>query len=243
MPLEPGPSDDAVSPGGPPRRSITAVPPAKPRPKAPSPTASAVPSGSIPVSRFDGDYFDRYYGDPRTRVQGPGEVGHLARAVSSLAGFWGMPLESALDIGAGPGFWREALKKERPELRYRSVDVSPTACERYGHELRDISRWKSRDRFDLIVCQGVLQYLDDKDAASAIDNIGAMAGGMLYLEALTEQDTLEVIDASRSDLAVHVRSGAWYRKHLARQFTALGCGIFYARRGPALFFELETAER
>lgn len=210
---------------------------AKPKPRR----RAQAPEGSIPSHVFDGAYFDRYYGDPKTRVQGPPEVTHLARAISSLAAFWGMSLDSALDLGAGPGFWRDALKQERPALAYRSVDVSPTACERYGHELRDISAWRADERFDLIICQGVLQYLDDNDAAQAIDNIGAMAQGLLYLEALTEHDAEEVADASRSDLAVHCRKGSWYRKRLAKHFVTLGCGLFYAHRGDALFFELETA--
>ncbi len=204
--------------------------------------APAAPAGSSPPARFDEAYFDRYYGDPRTRVQGPDEVGHLARAVSSLAAFWTLPLETALDVGAGAGLWRDALLRDRPSLRYRGVDLSPVACARYGHEARDISRWRAPDRFDLVICQGVLQYLDDKDAEAAIENLGAMAGGLLYLEALTRHDADEVVDLTRSDVAVHLRTGAWYRKRLARKFREVGCGLYYARGAGGVFFELEAAD-
>lgn len=199
------------------------------------------PSPDSAPSRFDEAYFQRYYEDPATRVQGPEEVARLARAVCSFMAFWGMSLDSALDIGAGPGLWRSALATEAPGLKYRGVDVSPVACERYGHERRDISSWKARDRFDLVICQGVLQYLDDAQAERAIANLGAMTGGMLYLEALTRRDVREVVDLERSDTLVHLRTGAWYRKLLTPHFVTLGCGLFCSRSSHGVFFELEQA--
>lgn len=192
-------------------------------------------------ARFDEAYFQRYYGDPKTRVQGAKEVAHAARAVTSLAAFWSLPMRSALDLGAGLGLWKGALGRVAPKLRYRGVDVSEVACERHGHERHDIATFLEDTRFDLVICQGVLQYLGDRDAARAIKNIGAMAGGLLYLEALTRKDVDEVVDLARTDTNVHLRNGAWYRKHLARDFVTLGCGLFYAKRGAGVFFELEAA--
>ena len=194
---------------------------------------------SSPRNQFDEAYFHRYYEDPSTRVQGPEEVGHLARAVCAFAAYWGLPLEDALDIGAGPGFWREALQREVPGIQYTGVDVSPVACKKFGHQLRDISSWRDRNRFDLLICQGVLQYLDDEAAASAIENIGAMAGGLLYLEVLTRRDTQEVADLEKSDTQVRLRTGAWYRQRLKPHFVTLGCGLFCARRAGGLFYEME----
>ena len=235
-------------PGAPPRRAPAERPRLRARGpgsialgvKASPPKRSRPAGGHSPPERFDEAYFERYYGDPKTRVQGPDEVAQLARAVAALAAFWGLPLETALDVGAGAGFWREALRRERPGLRYRGVDISPTACARYGHEPRDIGAWRADERFDLIICQGVLQYLDDRRAAQALENLSAMAEGLLYLEALTRQDVDEVVDLRRSDTAVNLRSGAWYRKRLAPHFVTLGCGLFYARRGEGVFFELEA---
>ena len=192
-------------------------------------------------TRFDEAYFDRYYGDPSTRVQGAKEVAQVARAVTSLAAFWGLPLRSALDLGAGLGLWKRALARAAPKLHYRGVDVSETACARHGHEQHDIATFREDTRFDLVICQGVLQYLGDRDAARAIRNIGAMCGGLLYLEALTQKDVAEVVDHARTDTDVHLRPGAWYRKQLARDFVTLGCGLFYAKRGSGVFFELEAA--
>lgn len=169
------------------------------------------------------------------------EVARLVRAITSLAAFWGLPLSSALDVGAGVGLWKAALAREAPELVYRGVDLSPLATERYGHERRDIARWRARSRFDLVVCQGVLQYLDDADAERAIENVAAMSRGLLYLEALTRLDVAEVADLDRTDAAVHLRTGAWYRKRLDAHFVALGCGLWHSRRAQGVFFELERA--
>ena len=200
------------------------------------------PKGSSPASRFDEKYFRRYYGDEKTRVTGEKEISQLVRAVVSLAGFWGLPLGNALDLGAGVGHWKRALARELPRLSYRGVDLSPVACARYGHVQASIASYRVKEHFDLVICQGVLQYLDDKDAAAALRNIGAMAGGLLYLEALTKHDVDEVADLTRTDADVHLRTGAWYRKRLAKDFITLGCGLYAARRAGAMFFELEQAD-
>lgn len=201
---------------------------------------SSLARPSAPQERFDEAYFRRYYEDPATRVLGPEEIAFLVNGVLSFAAYWHIPILSALDIGAGAAFWKAPLTRALPALRYRGVDLSRAACEKYGHEERNIATWRDPDRFDLIICQGVLQYLDDNDAEAALENIGAMADGLLYLEVLTKHDVAKVADKSRSDVDVHVRDGSWYRKRLARHFVSVGCGLHYARRGDALFFELET---
>jgi hypothetical protein len=147
-----------------------------------------------------------------------------------------------LDVGAGAGLWRDWFAAHKTGVRYRSTDVSAYACERYGHEQRDIACWQTRERFDLVVCQGVLQYLDDDDAERALENIAAMCRGFLYLEVLTARDVVEVCDRSLTDLAVHARRGSWYRARLRRHFTALGCGLYYKKGGHLVFYELEQAE-
>jgi O-methyltransferase involved in polyketide biosynthesis len=96
-----------------------------------------------------------------------------------------------------------------------------------------------RSTFDLVVCQGVLQYLDDRAAARALRNLGQWTRGALYLEALTRRDWRHVCDRQRTDGNVHLRSGAWYRRRLARTFTAAGGGVFLQNAAGASLFELE----
>jgi hypothetical protein len=188
---------------------------------------------------FDEAYYGRYYGDARTRVHGPKEIARLCAGVVGLLDWWRAPLESVLDIGAGVGLWRDWFRKNRPKTRYRSTEVSAFACEKYGHERRDITRWRADEEFDLVVCQGVLPYLDDAGCARAIDNLAAMTGGLLYLEAITKRDVRDVIDDAKTDVMVHARTGAWYRARLRRHYVEVGCGLWCKRDASVLFYELE----
>ncbi len=188
---------------------------------------------------FNADYFERYYERESSRVYGPEELGRLAQGVLGMIRWLGGDVRSVLDVGAGAGFLRDWFRRSEPSVRYTSVDVSSYACERYGHEQRNIARWHGEERYDLVVCQGVLPYLSDEDAALAIRNMAAMASGFFYVEAITARDLREVVDRDRTDVAVHPRSGAFYREHLGRHFNELGCGLFYAKTGRLVFYELE----
>ena len=188
---------------------------------------------------FDAGYYGRYYGSSRTRVHGPKEIAKLCTAVTSMLDWWQVPIDSVLDVGAGVGLWRDWFAKHRPKASYRSTEVSRYACMQYGHEQRDITRWRAAGCFDLVVCQGVLPYIDDAGCTKAIDNLGAMTGGFLYLEAITKKDIREVIDQGKTDVKVHERTAAWYRKRLGVHYTEVGCGLWAKRDAPVLFYELE----
>jgi SAM-dependent methyltransferase len=190
--------------------------------------------------RFDAAYYARHYGGSR-RAHGAREVAHLAAGVSHLAAWLAVPVESVLDVGAGPGLWRDWFRRHRPRVRYRSVDASPYACERYGHEQRDIARWRARGRFDLVICQGVLPYLADGEVGRALENLGGMCRGLLYLEAVTRRDLAEVVDRERTDLEVHARPAAFYRALLDPWFRQVGAGLWAARSAGLAFYELEAA--
>ncbi len=190
---------------------------------------------------FGAEYFNRFYESQATRVYGPRGIARLARGVTAMIAWLGGDLHAVLDVGAGSGLWRDWFAAHKKGVRYLSTDVSAYACERYGHEQRDIARWQARERFDLVVCQGVLQYLSTPDAESALENIAAMCRGFFYLEVVTARDLREACDTTRTDVAVHARPGAWYRERLARHFTTLGCGLHYKKDGPLVFYELEQA--
>ncbi len=186
---------------------------------------------------FDAAYYRRFYSGP-DRAHSAAAVARLARGVTDLAGWLGIELGSVLDVGAGPGFWGRFFRR-RPAVRYRAVDVSAHACEKWGHERRDISRWAPRERYDLVVCQGVLQYLDDAAAARAIENLARACRGLLYLEVVTRQDLAEAVDARGTDTLVHAREGEWYRRRLAPHFEQVGAGLWASRRSGVVLYELE----
>lgn len=192
------------------------------------------------VSRFDAAYYRRFYHGPH-RAHAARDVARLASGVCGIAEWLGVEVARVLDVGAGTGLWRTWFRRQRPGARYRSIDVSPYACARYGHERRDIAAWRARERFDLVVCHSVLQYLDAPAAARAIENLGAMCRGVLYLEAITAED-VPILDLARTDTVMHLRTGAWYRRRLARHFVQIGAGLWASRRSGILLYALEGPE-
>jgi hypothetical protein len=192
-----------------------------------------------PDKAFGAEYYRRFYG--RSPVHTAASVSHLASATVHLAAWWGVRIRSVLDVGAGPGYWRDWFATEHPRVRYRSVDVSAYACERFGHEQRDITQWAPSSPFDLVVCQGVLQYLDRDGVGAAVNNLARATGSILYLEVPTLHDREHVIDAASTDLDCYWRSGAWYRTRLTEHFVQIGAGLWARRSAGIPFYELERS--
>lgn len=200
---------------------------------------SAYGDGVSDSQRFDAAYYRRFYG--RRPVHDRRRIAQLGAGVVSMAAWWRIPIRSVLDVGAGKGYWRDWLASAHPRVGYHGLDVSEHACRRYRHELADIARWAPPRQYDLVVCQSMLQYLDDADAATAIDKLSAACRGLLLLEVPTVADRQTVIDPAFTDLDVHWRTGTWYRRRLGRGFTEIGGGLWLSRSSNAVFFELEHA--
>lgn len=193
--------------------------------------------------RFDPAYYARFYEDPKTRVHDAGQIDKLGRAISGFAEWFGLPMQSALEVGAGTGLLRDWFRARYPGMRYLSTEVSRYAASTFGHELLDIAQTAPKQRFDLVICQGVLPYLDDAAAEAAIANLAQATRGMLYLEAITRLDLSTVCDRSLTDVDVHARKGAWYRDRLGEHFEQIGAGLWHKKDGPLLFYELERAPK
>jgi trans-aconitate methyltransferase len=159
----------------------------------------------------------------------------------SMAAWWRIPIRSVLDVGAGKGYWRDALSASHPRVSYHGVDVSEHACRRYGHEHADLSSWQPRRAYDLVVCQSVIQYLDDRAATRAIGALADACRGVLFLEVPTAGDRRGAIDELATDLDVHWRTAQWYRTRLIRRFTEIGGGVWLSKTNSAVFLELERA--
>lgn len=196
-------------------------------------------SGVSDFERFDAGYYRHYYG--RGGVHDRRRIAQLGAGVLALASWWHVPIHSVLDVGAGKGYWRDWLKATHPRLKYHGLDASEHACRRYGHECADITTWQPRRKYDLVVCQSILQYLTDSDAARAIDTLAFACRGLLLLEVPTITDRDTVIDPAYTDLEVHWRTGSWYRKRLRGGFTEIGGGLWLSHNSNAVFFELERA--
>jgi SAM-dependent methyltransferase len=193
--------------------------------------------------QFDETYYRRFYLDPRTRVYDRRQHAKLVAGVVNLVEWFGVTLSSVLDVGAGLGWWGAWLKRHRRSVEVLSTELDPEICRRYGHLRANLVTFRLPRRFDLVVCQGVLPYLDDAEAEIAIDNLAAMCGGVLYLEAITREDLSAAVDVTRTDLLVHARSGAWYRRRLRPHFQEIGAGLYASREASLPFYALEAAGR
>jgi hypothetical protein len=85
----------------------------------------------------------------------------------------------------------------------------------------------------------VLQYLPDAEARRAIANLARLTRAALYVSALTAEDWRDNCDRSRTDRDVHLRSGAWYRRHLRKSFRYIGVGVWLRRDVAAILWDLE----
>ena len=201
-----------------------------------------MPSSSS--DRFDAAYYRRFYGDPSSRVSDRAAVRSLATFVAGYLRYLDVPVRTILDVGCGVGHWRTAAATLWPSARYHGVELSEHLCVEHGWVRGSVAdlepeRALGRATFDLVVCQGVLQYLDDRDAAKALANVARWTDGALYLEALTQRDWRQNCDRTRTDGDVHLRSGDWYRRRLDKRFLAGGGGVFVSKRAGVTLYELE----
>ncbi len=190
---------------------------------------------------FDRAYYEKFYFDPRTAVTTQAEMRARAQLIVAYAGHVGLPVRRMLDAGCGTGMLRKSLAKAFPKARYVGLDVSEYLCERFGWEHGTVDTWASATPFDLVICYDVVQYLDDRRAARALVNLSRLCRAVLYFGALTATDWRQNCDRRRTDAAVHMRDGHWYRTRLRRYFREIGAGFWLRRGAPITVWELETA--
>lgn len=192
------------------------------------------------AGHFDAKYYARYYENERTRVIASSDVQRLGRFVSAYVDYLELPVRRVLDAGCGVGHWQAVIAKRYPDARYVGIELSEHLCKTRGFIQASVVDYRDRGRFDLVICQGVLQYLTRPEATAAIANLGRLCRGVLYLEALTAEDWAEHCDQRYTDGAVHLRKAQWYRKQLARDFRPLGGGLFLHRDATAVLYALEA---
>ena len=167
------------------------------------------------TKRYDRNYFDKWYRG-RDRVNTAAEVRRkVTLAVAETEYFLRRTLRSVLDVACGEGAWFPHVKALRPRASYRGLDPSDYAVAAFGRErhiekgsLRDVARLEGT--FDLVVCADALHYIDDDEIADALPHVASVAGGVLWLEVLTREDSII------GDMEGLIRRpAAWYRQSFA----------------------------
>lgn len=189
--------------------------------------------------RFDADYYQRFYGNPATRVMPHDIVERLARFLTSYIEYLEIPVNHILEFGPGTGALRDALSKEWPSVRHTGVELSAYACKRYGWRPGSVTQTRPVGRFELTVCYDVLQYLSDEDAEKALENLIGIKAPLIFFSALTAGDMAENCDPQLTDNNVFLRSVDWYRERLTSTHLHLGGGLWMRRDCDIVVFELE----
>ena len=194
------------------------------------------------ASRFDEDYYRRYYEDPRTRVAAPEEFRALTDFVCGYLKYLDIPVRRVLDIGCGLGKWKPDLKRHFPRASYTGVERSDYLCRRFGWKKGSVDTFQSSRPFDLVICQDVVQYLPARSADTAMKRLAALTRGALLFAVLTREDWEENCDQDLTDGSGYLRSGRWYRKRLKEDFINAGGGLFVRRDSGVVLYELEKLD-
>ena len=147
------------------------------------------------------------------------ELARQAAFVLGTAEFvLGRPVRTVLDVGCGEGQWRTVLRKHRPRLEYDGVDPSEYAVARFGARrslqlggIEDLDALPLRATYDLVVCCGMLNYLQAPALRRGLAQVARRTGGMAYLELFTREDAFE----GDTDWPAP-RPSRWYRQAMAQ---------------------------
>ena len=188
--------------------------------------------------RFGKAFYDRFYRNPATRSASRRDDERQADFIASYLRHLRVPVHSVVDIGCGLGRLLRALGETLSAARLHGVEASAYSCAEHGWEHAALPHYAPPSPFDLTICNDVLPYLDDDDAAAAVTTLGEVTRRALYFGALTEED-LALCDLGRTDTDVHLRPACWYRQRLASDFEAVGGGLWLKKPVDAVIWTLD----
>ena len=189
---------------------------------------------------FDRTFFARFYEDASTSVISEDDVFRRACFVLSYLAFLQVPVHHVLDAGCGTGLWKRALRRIDRSIEYTGIDPSEYLCRKHGWIQSAVAEFKTRQKFDLVVCQDVMQYMTTDEVERSVKAIARVCRGALYFYVPTRDDIDDgLLDMRVTDRRIHIRSAAWYRRHLQKHFVSAGGGVFVSPRARAVVLALE----
>lgn len=191
---------------------------------------------------FNEAYYQRYYFDKKTKVVDPQHLERLGDFVCAYLKYLRVPVHRVLDVGCGIGLWRDIIARHFPQASFHGVEFSQYLCQRYGWEQGSVVDYRAKRPFDLVICQGVLQYLNPSDLKLALENLGSLSMGALYVEAVTREDyERDVVDEDLTDPTIFRHRAQSYRRGLGRHSQEVGGGLWISHDAEVPLFALECA--
>lgn len=195
---------------------------------------------SASATTFDEAYYQRFYFDKKTRVLDPAHADRLGAFITAYLQYLRVPVVRVLDMGCGIGLWQGLIARHFPGACYHGVEISDYLCQRYGWERGSVTDYAAREPFDLVICQGVLPYLNVSDLRRALANLGRLSRGALYVEAVSREDyERDMIDEDLTDARQFRHRVALYRRGLSEHMRELGGGLWLSRDAAVPLFALE----
>ncbi len=196
---------------------------------------------SAPATTFDEAYYQRFYFDKKTRELDRAHVDRLGAFVAAYLQYLRVPVRRVLDMGCGIGLWQGLIARHFPGASYHGVEISDYLCQRYGWERGSVADYAAQEPFDLVICQGVLPYLDPSDLQRAlVVNLGRLSRGALYVEAVAREDyERDMIDEDLTDARQFRHRVALYRRGLREHMREMGGGLWLSRQANVPLFALE----
>ena len=111
-----------------------------------------------------------------------------ARFVTSYLAHLQLDVRSVLDAGCGTGLWKRALRRLDRDIEYMGIDTSEYLCRRYGWTRASIDDFTTRRKFDLVVCQDVMQYMTADEVERSFTTMARVCRGALYFFVPTRDD-------------------------------------------------------
>lgn len=184
--------------------------------------------GSRQLSRFDAEYYRRFYENPATRIISRDEQINEVAFVIAFCNHIGLEIRRVADVGAGTGWWAREFERQYgggPDIE--TYDASQSACDVYGHQHVPLQLLGGKAA-DLVVCRDVLRYLADHDAEEGIRRLARKCRGVLYLHVATRDDDF---DRDASDVEGYFRPRSWYRRRFdSAGFRDCGMGLLVSKR-------------
>lgn len=194
---------------------------------------------------FDKEYWDKNYSEPQT-MDGIGNVKDHSRYLSSYFNLEGVEIDSIIDFGCGYGHLVTEMLKKFGAMKICAIEPSLFAfkkvlsrSKRFNHPdfqviNSDIESWieknkKSKEVFDLGLCNSVFQYIPDEELKKIIPEM-AKKVKFLYLTVPTDLELQRQIKelGFKDEYAIH-RSRAVYQKLLGPHFTFISSRVLESK--------------
>jgi len=188
---------------------------------------------------FDEAYYERFYRNQETRVTDAETMERLGGFVCAYLRHLEVDVRTVVDLGCGLGPWKRIIARHFPGAAYTGVEVSEYLCKQYGWKQGSVVDYRARGRVDVVICQGVLQYLSESDARAAIRNLASLCDGALFLEVLTQEDWDHNCDREATDGDCYLRPAAWYAARLRQHFLNCGGGVYLTKKHEHFVYALD----